>query len=170
MKTKQQGIEISPVVSKWYETFPEISGRQAMTTIVNQAMELIPCNAMTEMFRDPLQAHEFMLMAWKPIWRHSMAGMKGVFTTGELSLLVDIHNAHMVTVQTYGGNSLAVGISDSIALDGMAEKWDVDPALILEKARALTPIQAFCLELWANGFWYGTESPKDFNEYVAKLA
>lgn len=172
MKTKQQNVEVSSDLYAWFDEMPGLTGRQAMTRIVTQAHELLPCNPMTAMFPDPAQAHEFMLIAWKAIWRHSLAGMKGIFSTGELSLIIDIHNGHMVTPQTYGSNSVAVGISDSIALDGMAEKWDVDPSEILEKVHALTPVQAFCLELWSNGFWYGTQPDegRDFDKYVEQIS
>jgi len=168
-RPKQQGIELSPGMLEFYESFPDLSGRQAMTSILDTAMGLLPCNPMTDMFSSPIQAHEFMLMAWKPIWRHSIAGVKGLFTKNELLLIIDIHNGHMVTFQTYGSNSLAVCISDSIVLDGVDEKWKVDPGSILEKAKSLTPIQAFCLELWANGYWYGREQEKDYNKYVTQL-
>jgi len=171
MKNKQQNIEINPETAAWFETFPDMSGRQGMTQIIEDTAYLLPGNPMTAMFHDPVQAHSFMLGAWKNIWRHSLVGMKGLFTIGELSLFVDIHNGRMVTPQTYGGNCLAVGVSDSITLEGIDKKWGVDPAAILEKINGLTHIQAACLELWANGYWYGATSElRNFDKYIAQLA
>jgi len=170
MTTKQQNIETSKETSDWYkENFP--TARQGMSLAVDSFFDTMKDNPVAEMFQGKDSAHLFMMGIWKQMWQHSLAGIKGMFSGPELSLIIDIYNGTMLSPYHYGSNSLAVGISDSIALDGMAEKWEIDPASLLGKVKGLTPAQAICLEIWANGFWYGQkpEGGRDFEKYVAQL-
>ena len=164
----QQNIETSKPVSQWYgRHFP--TTRRGMGEVVETVHSRLETNPAVEMFQGPGTALEFMLESWRYIWRHTLISMKGVFSEDELKLILDIHNSHMLTPIMYGSNALAVGISDSISLDNMAEKWAVGPAQIIERARSLNPIQAFCLEVWAVGFWYGRDQAQGLNDYIKIL-
>ncbi|WP_333664715.1 hypothetical protein [Desulfobacter postgatei] len=166
---KQQNIEITPETFFWYaENFP--SARQGMTIAVTAFRDSLEAHPVATMFSDPLTAHNFMLDVWKMAWRHSLVSMKGMFTARELSLLIDTHNGLAMSALHYSANTLAAGTSDSIALDGMAEKWEIDGPALIEKIHTLTPMQALCLEIWANGFWYGRNQAKGLEDYVAQLA
>lgn len=169
---KQQNIEMTPETSAWYsENFP--SARQGAKIAVETFCESLKDHPVAGMFSDPFTAHQFMLDVWKHAWRHSLVGIKGIFTAPELMLIIDIYNGTMLSAMHYNSNSLEVGISDSIALDGMDQKWKIDGPALVEKCRGLTPMQSLCLELWANGFWYGKEASanqdRDLKEYVKPL-
>lgn len=117
------------------------------------------------------QAQTFILQLWDQIWRRTKMTLKGVFSRGELCLIIDGYNGYRLAPQTYGSNGLAVTVSEMISLEGADAKWEVDGPEILAKIKALDSVQAMVLEIWANGFWYGmgTEDSKDFGEYVGQL-
>jgi hypothetical protein len=168
---RNQNIEIAPEVFTWYtENFT--SARQTMTRVVTSAKDVLESHPVADLFQDPVSSMEFMLQCWKNIYRHNLSALKGMFTRGELSLFIDTHNSTMLSPWHYGSNTLAAGTSDSITLDGTAERWEVDPAQILEKIHALSPTQAICLELWAVGFWYGSAPAEErsLEKYVDQLA
>lgn len=168
---RQQSITLSDDVHTWFKDAFH-SGRQGMTQVVDDFHATMKDNPVVGMFSDPITAHNFMLGTWAQMWRHFLVNTKGVFSEGELSLLIDIYNGTMLSPWHYGSNSLAACISDSIALDGVGEKWEVDAGTILGKVKALTPVQALCLELWANGFWYSAipKNGRDFAEYIKQLS
>ncbi len=164
----QQNIEINKIHVKWYaENFD--TARQGISQAAELFFSGLEKNPVTGMFNSPAQAHNFMLQAWKHIWRHTIASLKGCFLKKELSLLVDIHNSHKVAPITFGNSTLAMCISNAILLDNAGEKWDVNADHIIEKAKGLSNIQAFCLELWAVGFWYGKNQAADFYDYIDQL-
>ena len=168
---KQQNIETSPEVFCWFsDNFP--SARQGMGAMTDAVHRALSDNPVTPLFADPARAADFMLDTWRVMYRHSLASMKGKFTRGELMLFIDTHNGLMLSPQHYASNMLAVGTSDSMALDCTAEKWGVEPGEILLKIGELTKTEALCLELWANGFWYGSgQQPEDKDpaEYIKTL-
>jgi len=157
MKTKQQNIEIPEETFAWYAAnFP--TARQGITSATAAFMDSLDKNPVAKMFADPLTAHEFLMGAWKQMWRHSLVSLKGVFTKSELCLIIDIYNGTMLSAWHYGSDTLAAQVSDSIALDSTAEKWEVSPDQISGKIKNLNPIQALCMEIFANGFWYGKKA------------
>jgi hypothetical protein len=172
---KKQTIELPEALEDWYTSqFP--TNRQGIKQAVSSYYENLNDHPMAGMFQDHDTAHYFMLQAWKQMWRHSLASLKGVFSKGELSLFIDTHNGMMLSPWHYGSNTLAAGTSDAIALDNMADKWSVDPQVILEKIHSLTPTQALCLEVWATGFWQGqnarpeSDGKDEFAAYIDLLA
>ena len=168
---KQQNIEIQEETFAWYSSnFP--SARQGVSIAVSAFHDALNSHPVAKMFSDPLTAHGFMLDVWKQAWRHSLVSMKGLFTDRELSLLIDTHNGLMLSAHHYDSNTLAVGTSDSIALDGMDQKWKIDAGQILDKIRSLTPMQSICLEIWSTGFWYGQDADREdrsLAEYIKTL-
>ena len=168
---KQQNIEIQEDTFAWYSSnFP--SARQGVSIAVSAFHDALNSHPVAAMFSDPLTAHGFMADVWKQAWRHSLVSMKGLFTANELSLFIDTHNGLMLSALHYGSNTLAIGTSDSIALDDMDEKWQIDGLALIEKIHGLTPMQALCLEIWASGFWYGEPGKDDdrsLAEYIKTL-
>ena len=168
---KQQNIEIQEDTFAWYSSnFP--SARQGVSIAVSAFHDALNSHPVAQMFSDPLTAHGFMMDTWKQAWRHSLVSMKGIFTAGELCLFIDTHNGLMLSALHYGSNTLAVGTSDSIALDGMDKKWGIDGKTLIEKIHTLAPMQAICLEIFATGFWYGQDADKEdrsLAEYIKTL-
>ena len=168
----QQNITLDETMIQWYDERWK-NARQGITAAVVRFQSELDEHPVPTMFSDIETAHHFMIQTWKQMWRHSLASLKGVFTAGELSLFIDTHNGLILSPWHYGSNTLAVGTSDSIALDGTAEKWDVDPETIIDKIKSLTPAQALCVEIWACGFWVqmdDTLEDSGFSEYINQLS
>ena len=94
------------------------------------------------------------------------------FSSGELFFLVDIYNSTILS-STSLGQTLTGQVEDSFALyPGMyEEKWKIAREETEEKIKALTCFQAACIEIWANGFWYGGPGGenRDLNTYIKTL-
>jgi len=103
---------------------------------------------------------EYVADAFPVLYKRAMAELKGSFTRSQLSLIIDVFNATALT-PSMAGQHIAISVSDGIALDGLDKKWDVNADEINNQIAALTHFQAACLEIWANGFWYGSGSPED---------
>lgn len=115
----------------------------------------------------------YALEAFPKLYQRTLHGMKGRFSKSELSLMLDVMNATMLTPQS-AGYHLAANVADGIALDGLDEKWEIDGKTLNEKLAALPPFEAACLEIWANGFWYAKDrkdiqSGEDFENWLAQL-
>lgn len=112
---------------------------------------------------------EYILTASKAINIRSMVKLKGMFTTPELSLIIDVMNGFMLS-PAMPGESLRGNVPDGIALDRLDEKWEVDGKALVEKINALGIAEAATLELWANGYWYGNHDElPNMDEYIKKL-
>ncbi len=96
---------------------------------------------------------EYMIESSPALYRRTLHNMKGRFEKGELSRLIDVFNATMLTPQM-AGQHLAAQVSDGIALDRLDQKWGIDGNALNNKIASLTVFEAACLEIWANGFWY----------------
>lgn len=100
------------------------------------------------------QGAEYVLHAFPVMARRALAGLKGRFSSGELSIMLDVMNGTALTA-IVAGDTLTANVEDAIALDHLDEKWHVDKAEILKKMASLTPFETACLEIWARGFWAG---------------
>ena len=72
-------------------------------------------------------------------------------TMAEACLIADSLNGSMMDANT--AQVLWAGIADSIRLDGLAEKWDVDGPALVEKMQGLSALQAMALVDAAERFW-----------------
>ena len=82
----------------------------------------------------------------------------------EASLIVDSLNSSL-----YDANSARMlwgGIEDSVMLEGLAEKWDVDGPALVEKLRGLNEIQSLAIIDASERFWEGKERNGDFEAAV----
>lgn len=112
---------------------------------------------------------EFVVNAFHGWYRRTLHDLKGVFTADELMLMIDRHNGVMLSPD-YAGQSLALGVRDSIELDRTDQKWNVDKDEFLAKIEALSLFTRACLEVWAVGFWEQKDGKKTLEEYVSDLA
>lgn len=96
---------------------------------------------------------EYLADAWPTLHRRALGELKGRFSAAELSLIVDVFNATSLT-PALAGQQLAISVSDGIALDGLAGKWDLIGMDLGAKIAGLTSFQSAAIEIWANGFWY----------------
>lgn len=170
---RQQNIEISSAVFDWYSKNFQ-SARQAMGRVVAAAQNHLDKHPVADLFKDPINGMDFMLQAWKNIYRSSLISLKGIFTRDELSLFITVYNGTMLSPGHFANDTLTAAVSDSLVLNFSAEQWDVDSKIILEKIHNLTPTQAICVELWAVGYWHGVgsdpSSEKKMNQYIDQLA
>jgi hypothetical protein len=96
---------------------------------------------------------EFTIEGFPVLYRRTLHGLKGRFEQKELSLMIDVFKATMLTPQM-AGQHLAAQVADGIALDRLDQKWGIDGNALNNKIASLTVFEAACLEIWANGFWY----------------
>ena len=115
---------------------------------------------------------EYTLNSFPTIYRKALHELKGVFSSNELKLIIDVFNSTSLTAQI-AGQHLRGNVEDGIALDHLDSKWEVDKEEILKKTRALKLFDCVCLELWANSFWYAQKHQEDKNrdldEYIKTL-
>jgi len=134
--------------------------------ISQQSAEFIPNH-----FRSLNSGCEHILNAWPGLFRLTLAEIKGVFTSGELSIMLDVMNATAIGPDNYGRH-LVMNCQDGVTLDRLDEKWGVERDVFFEKLATLTTFQAACLEIWANGFWYSQtaqESDRNIENYIKPL-
>ena len=115
---------------------------------------------------------EYVLAAVPELYRRTLRDLKGRFTTGELSLMIDCVNATILTPQL-AGQHLVINCVDSMELDGTASKWSVDRDGFTDSLQALSIFEAACLGIWARGFWESGTWEKEgggLEEWVGKLA
>lgn len=86
-------------------------------------------------------------------------------TMAEACLIVDSLNGSIMDANT--AQVLWAGIADSIRLDGLDKKWDVDGPALVEKLQGLNVLQAMALVDAAERFWEMENVP--FEEGVRKV-
>ena len=92
--------------------------------------------------------------AFPTLYKRTLSNLAGVFSEDELFLVIDVFNATMLTPMLAGVH-LAGNVQDGIKLDGLDKKWNVNKDVFLTKIKNLHLFDAACIEIWANGFWYG---------------
>jgi hypothetical protein len=92
-----------------------------------------------------MQAYHILLL-------DSLHEIKGNFTKGELNLMFDTVNGHMLT-PILAGHSLISNVEDAIALRGLDQKWQIDGPLLMKKLESLGRYKAAALEIYTVAFW-----------------
>lgn len=103
----------------------------------------------------------FVLDAFPSFYTRTLAEMRGVFSRGELGLILDVLNGHgMLLLSSHHapaliGQHIALEIHDALCLTpGLAETWKIDDIFgLMERINRLTIFQKICIEIWASGFW-----------------
>jgi len=75
------------------------------------------------------------------------------FSIDELCLIVDALNGTLHDVRS--GVRFWIGVEDSIELDGLAQKWNVDALALMEKLRPLDELTCMAIVDAAERFWCG---------------
>jgi hypothetical protein len=102
----------------------------------------------------------YTLESFPALYRHTIVReLMSRFTRGELLLMLDVCNG-LVLTPGMAGQHLLADVSDGIALDGLAEKWEIDGPALLTKLQALSIFQAHCLEIWCRAFWEQSGKPE----------
>lgn len=128
-------------------------------------------NFIDDYFSNTRSGAAYIIESFVPLLKRTLAGLHGKFTRGELMLILDTFNATALSAPL-AGQHLYLSCCDAVELDNADDQWGVDPASFLGKLEQLSPYQAACIEIWANGFWYGAahiKDERDIEEYVAKL-
>lgn len=126
-------------------------------------------------FRNLNAGVTYALEAFPGLYSRSMHDIKGIFTDGELRLILDVVNDLELTPQI-AGKHLILDIHDGIDLEKLDEKWSVNKGEIIKKINDLSLFHLVCLEIWAKSFWQGKRSGQneyaktDLDEYVLKLS
>lgn len=125
-------------------------------------------------FRNLNAGSTFILDAFPTIYKREIATVKGIFTRGELCLMIDCFNGLLLTPQLIGQH-IELQVIDSINLDHTDEKWGIAKAEIINKIAGLSFFEKVCLEIWVKAFWNGNREGQeayqknDIEEYVKKL-
>ena len=114
---------------------------------------------------------EFILEAFPILYKRTLGELRGKFSAGEISLLIDTFNSTMITPRLLG-QSLELCADDSMRLDRTDEKWSVAPSAFLAKLRALTHFERSCLEIFVRAFWESGEweKPSGLEDWAAQIA
>lgn len=85
----------------------------------------------------------------------------------EARLIVDCCNGTIYDARS--APMLWASVEDSCTLDGLDEKWSVDGPALVEKLKALTPIQALAIVDAAELFWALPDGERDLDADVRKF-
>ena len=110
-------------------------------------------------FRNKTGGAEFVLDAFPVLYKRALADLRGKFSPGEISLMLDAFNSTFVDPRQLGQH-LELCASDSMALERTDEKWGVDPPVFIAKIRGLTFFERACLEIFVRAFWESGEWEK----------
>ena len=125
---------------------------------------------LTETFKTTNAGAEYVLDSWPGLYRQTLTGLKGKFPENELILILNVLSTIKIRPE-FAGRSLANKIIDGIALDGLAEKHQVDGPELSAKIFKIAPYEAATLEIWAKKIWVDDAEPDQeiINQYVKQL-
>lgn len=117
----------------------------------------------------------FILDAFPSFYRSTLAEMRGLFSRGELGLILDVLNGHgMLILAAHHspaiiGHAIAIEVEDAIRLSmHLKDTWKIDDtADFLSRIGSLTHFQKIVLEIWAAGFWVDRDT--DMEEWIKPL-
>lgn len=91
------------------------------------------------------------------IARHRLA-QEGVFSPDEQALIIDALNGVLLGEHI---TTLPANVEATISLDGLAEKWGVDGAALMEKLRSLSPLELAAIADAVEMFWAAVARGED---------
>jgi len=96
--------------------------------------------------------------------------MNGKFEFNEAMLIVDLLNAYFFTPGqlTSLPYTLEVEVDDGCQLEGLDEKWNVDREALVNKIKALTPMEAYTVFHMSRLVW-AKNGEGDFHENVRRI-
>lgn len=105
---------------------------------------------------------------FQPAYNWTLKEIRGIFSMGELGLMLDVMNGVWLLPGLIGQHLLA-DVADGIALDGMDEKWEIQKDGIINKLQGLTFFQMCVLELWCKRFWTSNAKDGKLQDYTQEL-
>jgi hypothetical protein len=88
-------------------------------------------------------------------------------TEKEACLIVDVLNGTLMDANT--AHMLYAEVEDGIALEGLAEKWDVDGPDMVEKLKVLSDIQCLAVIDACERFWSTPDDRRSIPETVREM-
>jgi hypothetical protein len=122
---------------------------------------------LSENFSSKHAGAELVLDAFPVLYRRGLADLKGQFSGPELSLLLDAFNGLLLAPNLLGQH-LVASATDGIRLEGLAEKWGVEPESFLARLDSLSFFERACLEIWLRAYWE-SGAEEDPKAWVGKL-
>jgi len=110
---------------------------------------------------------EYLIGSWEALYMRTINDLKDKFEHGELGLFLDAFNG-MALTPGLAGQHLMPSVSDSITLYGLDKNWKVPAASLIKKIKDLSLFQRAVIELWAHGYWHGTDKDWPIKEYIKK--
>lgn len=83
--------------------------------------------------------------------RSALAKIAPTLTAGEAAMIVDALNG--LITEPHTASLLWASVADAIESDGLARKWDVDGAALVERLRRLAPFEALAVADAAERYW-----------------
>jgi len=120
-----------------------------------------------KMFQTLNAGATFVLDAFPTFYSQTLSEMRGIFSRGELCMIMDVLNGHGTLLLAFGTSSGLIGqhinlsIADSFDLypGQYQDKWDIPDAQdFMRRLSERSRWQLVCLEIWAAGFWEQHES------------
>ena len=121
---------------------------------VNPKIEKETYNFMSQTFKSADAGLTHAIESFPFLYNKALSEIKGLFTRGELYLIIDVFNGLTLTSQN-AGEHLLEECSKEIDIDKLDIKWRVDKDGLEQKINALTSFQTACVEIWANVYWHG---------------
>ena len=111
-------------------------------------------------------AAEWVLGSFPGMYHAALAEIRGRFSAGELSMLIDVANGSALLIYSGAGvvgSNLILSVDDSFRLypGQFEEKWQIEWKPMMAKMESLTRFQLTALEVWAGSFWEGDHEDED---------
>ncbi len=110
------------------------------------------------------------------MYQAALAEIRGVFSKGELSMILDVMNGH-AGIMIYGqaglaGQHIGLNVADSFHLypGTYEDAWGIeDPVSFQARLAALPRFQSAALEIWAAAFWEKHHDDVPLEDYLKPL-
>jgi hypothetical protein len=110
--------------------------------------------ALTEIFKNKTSGAETVLDSFSYLRFNTLEELKGIFTRGELTSLVDQRNGIIFDPRTsINKNMLILEADDKEKYDKQSGRFGYDHKILVEKINKLTSAQVFFLLLEINKMW-----------------
>ena len=113
---------------------------------------------------------EYVLDGFPMLYNRALHEMRGHFSEGELSFLVEAFKDTKLSPQL-AGQQFKIFCDDAMTFRNLDDKWKIKSDAFLKKIENITSFQAACLEIWAKKFWFAKwkKGDKSLMEYVKSI-
>lgn len=119
-------------------------------------------------FDTPTGGAGYALESYPELYARTLQDLRRVFTSSELSLILDVQNGCLLTPQ-FAGQHLIGNVKDGITLAHMESKWKINGEALVKKLCELKIYEIAMLEIWASAFWCQA-GDSDIEKWVSGLA